>query len=521
MKIAASLLFLILCLYGSASQAQSRFTPDSISIEYAQCKGDTAKAKVLLINRGLLLEILDLRFADSNRTWEIYDTTGSTSFIKGVVLLPGDTLTLNLRQKRFLAAGFYSDTLVTSGAATSDTLLLNAEVLESELHSDLANNDLGIVISGQDAVYPFRIWNAGRVSHVFQYTLSPGWTFEGLALDDTLAPGDTVEVKLKKLSTSELGNFSTIVSIGGDCDALPDATVHVKIVPAHAHWTMVSLMDTLRGCPAQGEFQVAIRNDAQITTHIDSVEFIGQNGLWSIKDNADRNIDIAPGSEKALTIVGKIGATATKMVIHSSIAGNDTLPVTITSLVSIPTIRNHIDTLVLVQAPDMPILGLIDIQNSGAGSYRLTSVQLAGDSRWSILGLDTITTIGLGETLNLKLVFSGASEEGDYPVQVSIQGSECDTLLQQTLIARIRSAGVESSHASAFNVFPIPGSAALNVEASSPFSYDLIDLTGAVSLHGRSEAASTTISVADLTRGYYLLRITTSERTEEVKVLVR
>jgi hypothetical protein len=288
----------------------------------------------------------------------------------------------------------------------------------------------------------------------------------------------------------------------------------------HAHWTTPTLIDTARGCPSSSEYQVAIRNDSQTEVQIDSIEFIGQSGLWSIKNGADRNFILAPGSENVLTLVARIGATSTSMVIHSNMNGEDTLPVTITSLVTIPSIRNYKDTLIFIQPPGEPLATTIDIRNSGPGLYRLSNVELSGDPRWSVLGLDTFTTAGINRTLELKLVFSGAIDEGDYPVLVSIRGSECDTLLQQTLIARIRSASVSTSHTSTIRVFPTPARDVLQIESRMPFNYVLIDMIGVVRRSGTSQTENSTVEVGKLPRGHYLLRIQAGEDSEEAKVIL-
>ncbi|HET6512755.1 MAG TPA: hypothetical protein VFH43_11225, partial [Candidatus Kapabacteria bacterium] len=416
--------------------AQSRFEPDSISIEYAQCKGDSALADVRLINRGSSLEILDLRFADSNRTWEIYDTLGSYSFIKGAILFAGDTLNLRLRQRGQSTPllDWYRDTLVTSGAATSDTLLLNARIFASDLQTTLSDTDLGIVLQNAQAIHPFRIWNTGESPHIFSFALTPGWTLEGIANGDTLMAGDTLDASLGLLSTATIGTFTSSLSIGGDCDELPPSTIAVKVVPAHAHWTQLALDDTIRGCDEPRPFAVSLTNSSAGITHISGIGFVGEGQpYWSLGGGTSLPFNLQPGETKELTIIRHPGATSTKLVIQSDQPGSDTLPVTIVSEITRPRILNFRDTVLLNAAPDQEVVHTIEIQNQGLGSYHLTDFQLESSSHWSVLAFDTLTTAGASQKLQVKLVFSGSSSEGDFPAKLTLQGAECDTLLTQVV----------------------------------------------------------------------------------------
>lgn len=525
MKIAILLLYFF-CSHGEL-HAQSIFEPDSISIEYAPCRGDSAAATVLLINRGSGLEIHDLRFTDSNRSWEIYDSTGGKSIVKGIVLQPGDTIAIQVRH-RWQATWpppldpWSRDTLVTYGMATSDTLLLNARVQSATLRSDIGNPDIGVVLQGAAAEYAFRVWNEGDVLQLFDGTVGDGWTLEGLARGDTLMPGDTIGVRLVKTNTSELGTFTTNLTLWGDCELMARTLqALVRIVPPHAYWTLMQLTDTISGCPRLGEYQVTIRNDSQTDALIDSVSFILQPGLWSIKDGADRNFILPAGSEKVLTLIRGLGATSTRLVINSRLNGADTLPALITSQVTIPRIRNYRDTVSLMTLPDTPLVTSIDIQNSGPGLYRLTSVQLQGDPRWSVLGLDTVSTAGLGRSLSVTLVFSGASEAVDYPARVSIQGSECDTILRQTIIARVALLDVvEEDARPKVEVYPSIASTTITLRLETEGSYAIYDVLGNEMLRGSTDAVETSVDVSTLPAGRYYIRVTSLHNVTTVPIVV-
>jgi hypothetical protein len=526
MKIVALVSSFVLFCISSTGYGQSRFTPDSISIEYAQCKGDTAKTTVRIINRGSSLEILDLRFADSNRTWEIYDTSGSTSFIKGLLLLAGDTAILNLRQKRILenlSRDWYRDTLVTSGAATSDTLLLNAKIQFADLKTDLQPLDLGIVVQGATASHSFKIWNNGDAPHIFDYTVSPGWMLEGLAVGDTLYPGDTIDVRLRLQSTDVIGTYSTSVWIHGDCDDLGIINgIKVKIVPAFAHWSIASFSDTATGCISPGDYELIIKNESTTNTIVDSIQILGQGQLWSIDDPADRSFIIAPSESRTITLTRGIGATSTRLVIHSSKNGNDTLPVVVTPLFSRPTIKNAIDTAFVQLKPSEQIAYSIEIQNLAAGSYRLSNVHIEGDPRWSILGLDTITTIGLSQSMLLKLVFSGAADPGDYPVKAFIRGVPCDTLLTQVIVARVAEpVSVEKAEPVALEVYPTVATTHLTIKATRPTRYALFDMLGNELLTGITEAIESKLDVKGFPGGRYFLRLELEEGTKTIAISVR
>jgi hypothetical protein len=524
MKTVTLLVGLFCFYFSTVCQAQSRFTPDSISVEYAQCKGDTAKATVMLINRGSALEILDLRFADSNRTWEIYDTNGSTSFIKGLLILAGDTAVLNLRQKQItgeLSHDWYRDTLVTSGAATSDTLLLNAKIQFADLKTDLVPLDLGIVPQGGVASRLFRIWNDGDAPHIFDYTLSPGWTLEGIAIGDTLFPGDTVDVRLALTSTSTIGTYTTMIWIHGDCDDLGIVTgSRVKIVPAFAHWTVAAFADTATGCVSTEDYQLTITNESTTNTLVDSIQIIGQEQLWSIDDPADRSFIIAPGGSKSITLTRGVGATSTRLVIHSSKNGNDTLPVTVTPMFSRPRIKNAIDTALIQLEPGQQIAYSIEIQNQGSGLYRLSDVHIEGDSRWSILGLDTITTIGLSQSMLLKLVFSGASQPGEYPVKAFIRGTPCDTLMTQVVVARVAVLDVAQETHPDIQVFPTVTATTVTIRTDKIGSYQLFDLLGGQVLSGALNGSEAQLQVRSLPPGHYYLRVAVSDAMMTVPITV-
>jgi hypothetical protein len=523
MKILSLAVAFVLLTLGNAS-AQSRFVPDSISIQYSQCKGERATTQALLINRGSSLEILDLRFADSNRTWEIYDSTGGTNFIKGVLLYGGDTLKFNLRQKpqsTGLTHEWYRDTLVTSGAATSDTLLLNAKIQFAELQTDLDSVDFGVLPQGAVAMQIFRVWNVGDAPHIFSFTASPEWKLQGIANGDTLAPGDTVTAHFILPGTTPIGTYTPFLSITGDCDDLGIFRgTRVKIAPEFAHFTVPRFVDTTSGCVAGETYQVTIRNDSPTNTIVDSIQILGQAQQWSIPNVDDRTFIIAPHSNKTIVLARNATATSTRLVIHTNNSANDTLPITVVPMFSQPRIKNAVDTAKLDLKPSEPGVYSIDIQNQGAGLYRLTDVQLEGDPRWSVLGLDTITTTGLNKSILIKLVFSGASEPGSYPVKAFIRGTPCDTLMTQVVVARVAVLGVaERLMQNDVYVSSTVTSSKLTLRSGRRVQFVLYNSSGMAITFGWVEGEYE-IDISSLPSGQYFLGVKSNENSRTIAIAI-
>jgi hypothetical protein len=187
-----------------------------------------------------------------------------------------------------------------------------------------------------------------------------------------------------------------------------------------------------------------------------------------------------------------------------------------------PRIKNSVDTIRLSLKPNEADDQRIEVQNLGTGLYHISDVQLFGDPRWSVLGLDTITTIGQSKSLFIALVFSGAAADGDYPVQALIRGLPCDTLLTQVVVSQVRSLDVAERDAiDAVMVYPTIASNSVRMRSSSKVSYHLYDLLGKEIFGGVAASGDTMLDVSMLPIGRYFLRLESNGYQRTVPITIQ
>jgi len=181
---------------------------------------------------------------------------------------------------------------------------------------------------------------------------------------------------------------------------------------------------------------------------------------------------------------------------------------------------------------------------SSSTTYYITSVSAAGceSSRTAVTvnvhPLPVVNIIQLGDTLKADtaggsfqwfrdgLVISGATSPNYIPSQSGLyrvaltnpQG--CTGLSNEINVLFTGIDGQPNTSAPLWTSYPVPFREQLTIQAASPFSYQLLDVRGAVLRNGYSEVPQVTFLTGDLASGIYLLKITINGHTS-VRRLVR
>jgi hypothetical protein len=497
------LIFLSFVIVSANASSQTlRWRPDSLALSHNECATLDTTFPVTLYNISDTEAIVD-QFGISANGWVVIDYPVNWD-ASGHKVAPHDSARFVLRyltQPPTIGGGGYVFAVELNGGLCK--LPLNVNKTGPRFYFDALTKST-VSYTGDTARITFIGTNPGNEDFIVT-ELQYSDTIFGISKGDTISPGEKIEVTFTHTS-NERGSRQKSVGVKGECSGT-DAYAQFYVLPYGAHWVEPTLTGAIRPCPAAKTYQVPITNSMGYPVTIDSVTIYSADGRWHLNTFGLEQKLIASGDTAYVEITREQDARANAVVsIHQKGRPDGLLQVNVMDQAARPRFKLSGDSSIM-DLDWKPITLAIDIENFGVEGYRITSLEYSG-SHWTLVSLDTLTTLNFHNKTEILFKFANAQTYGDYPLTFRVHGTPCDTVLQRTIIARISDpAAVGQAAAKVIQIYPNPTSNSVMVSGCHNGSYSIFDEMGGTMLQGVINGES--IDISSLVSGSYIMRIVT------------
>ena len=147
--------------------------------------------------------------------------------------------------------------------------------------------------------------------------------------------------------------------------------------------------------------------------------------------------------------------------------------------------------------------------NSGIWGEQIATGSVTSGSRYDVSFTTTLNSAWVTSNLEIVAVI-WRKDAGVY-----------ETLNSEDIESPLTTSTIENSNLSKINVYPNPALNVLNIEnIVGVQQFELIDISGKIVKSGTLSEQSNTISLGDLTKGSYMLRVTSAKRTSLQKIII-
>lgn len=528
MKLFLAALLLLLC-QTAAAQQQLKFEPDTVLAIYNDCDMDTT-FRVHLHNPGSTeVAFSGLLLTDTSK-WSILQVEQGNPDLPFTIAAQ-DSVWIELRHEGSESDGNFEHaaSLVALHASNGDTLVLNASKPFPSFYFSLPQQvitlDLGEIPLGDSVRHTIGVnWYADEYTRTIAKAtpFDPSWSVEGI---DSAGINDIQPIDIL-FRADRLGVHEDSIQFSLLCSHR-NLQVKATVVRQDVKWPSDSVVDLLNTCTRPSNFIVAYTNRGDSDVRIDSIFPLGAPGAqWKIETPLSQNFVLAPKASGTIAIEytpREAASGSLRLVVTGDFGRPDTVVVASLQRVPFPQFQSEGDTVRLTVRPGASISFVIPIKNNQHTPYRINSLSTVGSGLWTIKAIDTTAAFSLADRFEVEAQFAGTMDTGYYPMTFTVRGVPCDTPLTKTIIAHVTGDPLDVAELIKHPalIYPNPATTALTISYSTPFSYELFDVRGALVRTGKSSHFSSSVDVRDLPRGAYTLMVDNGSQRHIQLIMLR